>query len=155
MAPQTTAHIRKKPKARDERLLPERPDRNFRWSEIPWSVLLDRKLEPIDVCVYGCMSSRTFKTDTFQMGTRWIAESLGINKKRTQGSIARLIERGHVKITEPAKGSRAPVYRLTSTVFAKRQKVIVSDRAGNRQTTRADLERKRELAQKLKAAKTA
>ena len=152
--PQTEAHIRNKHKAQfqDERLLPDRPDRDFRWSDMPWSVLVDRNLVPVDWGVYGCMASRTFKVDTFQMGTRWIAESLGIKKKRAQASVVRLVKNGHVEVIRAAKGSAAPVYRLTSSIFAKRQKVIVSDKQGNRETTRHDLERKRELARKLRIA---
>ena len=146
------AYIRKKPETRDERLLQDRPDRDFRYSALPWSVIVDRKLEPVDWGVYACMAARAFKVDTLRMGTRWVAESLGIKKGRAQASIVRLVKRGHVNITEKARGSRPPVYRLTSTIFAKRQKVIVSDKQGNRETTRHDLERKRDLARKLRIA---
>ncbi len=138
-----------KPKTRDERLLQDRPDKDFRWSALVWSVLVDRRLEPIDWGVFGCFGSREFKTDTFQLGTRWIADVLGVKKDRVQASIRRLVDAQHVEIVVPARGSRAPVYRLTSPVFAKRQKVIVQDKAGTRLTTRDRLR----LEQSLKEAK--
>lgn len=125
-----------KPKTRDERLLQDRPDKDYRWSALAWSVLVDRRLEPIDWGVFGCFGSREFKSDTFQLGTRWIADVLGVKKERAQASIGRLVAAQHVEIVAKARGSRAPVYRLTSPVFSKRQKVIVQDKKGTRLTTR-------------------
>jgi hypothetical protein len=143
-------HTRKKPKARDERLLQDRPDKAFRYSALVWDVLTNRKLEPVDWGVYACLAARAFSSDTFQMGTRWIAGSLGIKKGRTQASIGRLIAQRHVEIVKPSCGSRPPVYRLISTVFAKRQKVILSEKHRNIETTRADIDRKLELSRKLR-----
>jgi len=145
------AHIRNKPKTRDERFLRDRPDARQRYSAVPWALLEGKGLERIDLWVYCCISARAFKADTLQVGARWIAGCLKISTGRVSDSIKRLLKAGHVEIVEAGKGTRAAVYRLTSPVFAKRQKVIVSDRAGNRQTTRAELERKIELARKLKA----
>lgn len=129
-------HIRNKPKTLDERLLQDRPDKNYRWSALVWSVLVDRSLEPVDWGVFACFGSREFKTDTLQLGTRWIANVLGVKKDRVQDSIRRLVAAQHVEIVVERRGSRSPVYRLTSPVFAKRQKIIVQDKRGNRITTR-------------------
>lgn len=146
-----SAHIRKEPKNPDERLLQDRPDKAERWSVIPWSVLVDEKLEAFDCRVYAALSSRAIDVDTFQIGTRWIAATLRAKKGRVQASMVRLISRGHVIVEIPARGSRAAVYRLPAPVFAKRQKVSLTDREGSRDTTRYELERKIELARKLKA----
>jgi DNA-binding MarR family transcriptional regulator len=129
-------HIRNKPKTPDGRLLQDRPDKNYRWSAMVWAVLVDRSLEPVDWGVFACFGSREFKTDTFQLGSRWIAETLGIRKGRVQASIARLVKAQHVEIVVPAKGARPPLYRLTSPVFAHRQKVIVRTAKGNKMSTR-------------------
>lgn len=145
-------HIRKKPINPDDRLLQDRPDKNSRYSALIWSVLVDRALEPIDWGVFSCLASRAFETDTIQMASRWIADTLHIKKGRVQASFARLLAAGHIEIEVPARGSRAAVYRLTSPVFAKRQRVIVSDARGNRDTTRYELNRKIELAGKLRTA---
>lgn len=145
-------HIRKKPLNPDERLLQDRSDKNARYSALVWAVLVDRTLEPIDWGVFSCLASRAFETDTMQMGSRWIAETLHIKKGRVQASIRRLLKGGHIEIVVAARGSRAAVYRLTSPVFSCRQKVIVSDVSGNHETTRYELDRRRELAKTLRTA---
>jgi DNA-binding MarR family transcriptional regulator len=115
-------------------------------------VLVDRTLKPADCRVYACLSSRTFKGDSVSAGLRWIAESLGVSRMTVKRSVGRLAAAGHIEITAEGTGSRPPLYRLTSGVFAKRQKVIVSDGRGNREMTRAELDRRRELTLKLRTA---
>ena len=86
------------------------------------------------------------------MGSRWISETLRISKGRVQAGIARLQAGGHVEIIVKPSGSRAAVYRLTSPVFGERQKVRLSDKQGVHDTTRAEIDRKIELARSLKLA---
>jgi len=141
--PQTGVHIRKKPKTR-ERLLSERPDRNERYSALVWLVLTDRRLKPLDWGVYACIASQAFETDTVQVATRWIAANLGSGSTTIKRGIARLTAAGHIAIIVQRRGNQAPIYRLTSPVFGKRQKIILEAGGKPNLTTRADIETLRE-----------
>jgi len=145
--------IRKKPRTRNERLLQDRPDLKLRWSDCPWTLLVDgKRLERLDLWVYCCLASRDFKSDLVSVTWDWVAKVIECSRASVKRSIRRLVEAGHLEVLEPSRGSRPALFRITSSVFAKRQKVIVSDKHGNRMTTRQELERKRELAMKLRTA---
>lgn len=146
---QTGVHIRNKPKTRTEQSLRDRPDLKSRFSALPWTVLTDRNLKPMDWGVYCCLSARAFKGDSVSIGLRWIADSLGIGRMTAKRSLDRLLRAGHVEVRAEGSGSRASVYRLTSAVFAKRQRVILASKRGNLSTTRYDVDCLRERIGKI------
>ena len=151
--PQTGVRIRNKPKTRDDRLLQDRPDLNRRWSDCPWTLLVDGdRLERLDVWVYCCLASRNFKSDLVSVSWDWVSKVVKCSRASVKRSIHRLVEAGHLEVLEPAKGSRPALFRITSSVFAKRQRVILSTGRRNVETTRAEIDRKQELGRKLRRA---
>ena len=140
---QSSGHIRYKPKTAAIPLH-KRADKARRYSALPWMVLTDTSLEHVDMLVYACLSANAFKGDTTRSAGRWISESVYVSQRTVSRSLKRLIKRGHVEIVVSARGNQAPIYRLTSPVFGKRQKIILEAGGKPNLTTRADIETLRE-----------
>jgi hypothetical protein len=90
------------------------------WGKMPESVLRDTRLRAIDVRVFGMIALGAPKKrgapKPVTVGTRSIAEAIGVSQSVVARSVRRLIATEHLLVRPSVRGKRA-VYEFVSTAF--------------------------------------
>ena len=88
------------------------------FSRIPFAVLSDNGLKPLDVKIYAILSAYERNGGIVRTGERKLAESSGFSRRYFRTLVQRLVIRGHVELLASGRGSRR-TYRLTDPIFAR------------------------------------
>lgn len=96
------------------------------FSMIPESVLIDPKLQHLDIRVYGMLACAR-RGSTVTLGQRQIAERLHVKRRSLTRAIARLIEANHLKLSTPTASGHRARYELTSPLFVPKVKKSESE----------------------------
>ena len=102
------------------------PLRAWNYARVPWEVVCDRRLKPLDIRVYCMISGPTFQATTAKVGTRRIADCVHASRRLVIGRIRRLEDCGHIKRGKPIRGRRE-VYVVTSDVFGRKQRAGIEE----------------------------
>jgi hypothetical protein len=107
------------------------PLRAWNYARVPWEVVCDRRLKPLDIRVYCMISGPTFQATTAKVGTRRIADCVHASRRLVIGSIRRrsirrLEDCGHIKRGKPIRGRRE-VYVVTSDVLGRKQRAGIEE----------------------------
>jgi hypothetical protein len=86
------------------------------FSMIPEAVLVDSRLQHIDIRVYGILACAR-RGNIVALGQRRMAERLHVKRRTLTRAIARLIEFEHLKLAMPMKSGMRARYELTSALF--------------------------------------
>lgn len=113
---------------------------NQRYSSIPWSILSDPLLKPVDVRVYGVFAAVAFvrKCNVVKLSIRELATHAFATPRTVVCAVERLVLRSHLEVIKCGKG-QATHYKLVAKHFES-PTVILSDEVGVRETTRIKLE---------------
>src|ERR1700730_9046472 len=102
------------------------PLRAWNYVRVPWEVVCDTRLKPLDIRVYCMISGPTFQAATSKVGTRRIADCVHASRRLVIGSIRRLEDCGHIKRGKAIRGRRE-VYVVTSDVFCQKQRAGIEE----------------------------
>jgi predicted transcriptional regulator len=102
------------------------PVRAWNYARVPWEVVCDRRLKPLDIRVYCMISGPTFQATTARVGTRRIADCVHASRRLVIGSIRRLEDCGHIKRGRETRGKRE-MYIVTSGVFGQKQRAGIKE----------------------------
>jgi len=102
------------------------PLRAWRYARVPWEVVCDGRLKPVDVGVYCLISGPTYQGATSSVGTRRIASCIHVSRRLVVESIHRLEECGHLRRHNPGRGKRE-TYFVTSEVFSQKQRAGIEE----------------------------
>lgn len=95
--------------------------RQEKWAKMPASVLKDRRLSANDISVFGMIViDRSYKRSgapkPVSVGTRKIAQALGMSQATVSRAVKHLVECGHLRKRYAKRGARG-VYEFASDVF--------------------------------------
>jgi hypothetical protein len=102
------------------------PLRAWNYARIPWEVVCDARLKPLDIRVYCMISGPTFRATTAKVGTRRIAECAHTSRRLVIESIRRLEDCGHIKRGKQQRGKRE-MYIVMSAVFGQKQRAGIQE----------------------------
>jgi hypothetical protein len=102
------------------------PLRAWNYARVPWEVVCDRRLKPLDIRVYCMISGGTFQAATAKVGTRRIADCAHASRRLVVASIRRLVDCGHIKRGRQGRGKRE-TYIVTSEVFGQKQRAGIEE----------------------------
>lgn len=91
------------------------------FSRIPWSVLSDKRLKPLDLRIYAVLSAYERNGGIIRTGERMLADSAGFSRRYFRTLVQRLIVRKHVEIMAGGGAGSRRAYRLTDPMFARHE----------------------------------
>jgi hypothetical protein len=98
----------------------------WQYARVPWEVVCDKQLKPLDIRVYCMISGPTFQATTAKVGTRRIAECTHASRRLVIESIRRLEDCGHIRRGKQQRGKRE-LYIVTSAVFGQKQRAGIQE----------------------------
>ncbi len=84
---------------------------------VPWQVAVDKRLKHSEVRVFILLAASRRGPDV-SIGTRRLAQSLGVGRETVRRSCAALVRCGYLEVDPATKRGRRARYRLTSPIFA-------------------------------------
>jgi hypothetical protein len=102
------------------------PLRPWKYARVPWEVVCDARLKPLDVRVYCMISGPTYQGATSKVGTRKIASCIHVSRRLVVESIHRLEECRHLQRCNRGRGKRE-TYFLASDVFSQKQRAGIDE----------------------------